>query len=240
MTFKEIKEQAKTAIEGNRKTSLGGIVLVVFISMVLGGFIGGISGGFLADGYFAAYNAIQQLGSHTVSIFIAVPLSAGLVWLHLDIFDKVQTRSANVFQGFKPYWKVVGAHALVMLYTMLWSILLVIPGIIKGLAYSQTLYILKDKPELGVVAALDESERLMKGNKWRIIGFNLSFILWYLPTFILVGALIAFGAAGLTGWVIASAIALIAYNVFFIVYFAPYYHTAVSGFYRSLTTKSEQ
>ncbi len=61
---------------------------------------------------------------------------------------------------------------------ILWSFLFVIPGIIKGISYSQAFYLLKDHPEYTIFEALAESRRRMHGYKWRYFMLNLSFIGW--------------------------------------------------------------
>ena len=59
-------------------------------------------------------------------------------------------------------------------------VLLIIPGIIKGLAYSMTPYILKDFPELSPNQAINLSIKMMKGHKFDYFWLNLSFIGWYI------------------------------------------------------------
>jgi uncharacterized membrane protein len=63
---------------------------------------------------------------------------------------------------------------------MLWSILFIIPGIIKALAYSQAPYIIAENPNMPVMEALRLSERMMKGKKWDFFVLNLSFFGWAL------------------------------------------------------------
>jgi len=64
------------------------------------------------------------------------------------------------------------------IFVFLWSLLLLIPGIIKGLAYSQTFYLLKDHPEYTVLEAITESRKRMVGYKWKYFLLHLSFIGW--------------------------------------------------------------
>ena len=67
-----------------------------------------------------------------------------------------------------------------MLKVFLWSLLLVVPGIIKGYAYSQAFYLLNDNKKLGYKEALEESEKMMDGHKWELFVLQLSFIGWSL------------------------------------------------------------
>ena len=70
------------------------------------------------------------------------------------------------------------------LFVLLWMLLLIIPGIIKGYAYELIYYIKADHPEYDWRTCLKESERMMKGHKWEMFVLDLSFLGW-----IIVGAL---------------------------------------------------
>ena len=67
---------------------------------------------------------------------------------------------------------------LVGLFTTLWSLLLIIPGIIAALSYSQVFFVKLDNPDIGYMDAIKKSKELMKGHKWDYFLFNLSFIGW--------------------------------------------------------------
>lgn len=76
-----------------------------------------------------------------------------------------QTRAGNLFDGFKQYGRIWTTQILVLLYTSLWSLLFLIPGIIKSLSYALTPYILLDEPELSRNAAIERSMQMMDGHK---------------------------------------------------------------------------
>lgn len=89
--------------------------------------------------------------------------------------------TANCFKlTFGNYVKNVAAFLLVTLFTFLWMLLLIIPGIVKALAYSMTPFILKDFPELSVNQAINLSQKMMKGHKFDYFWLGLSFIGWLL------------------------------------------------------------
>lgn len=76
------------------------------------------------------------------------------------------------------------------LYIGLWSILFVIPGIIKTYEYRMVPYILAENPDLSAKEVLEKSKEMMNGNKWNAFVLDLSFILWDIlsaVTFNLVG-----------------------------------------------------
>ena len=63
---------------------------------------------------------------------------------------------------------------------MLWSLLLVIPGIIASYSYAMAPYILYENPGMRPTAAIKASKELMRGNKWRLFCLQFSFIGWAL------------------------------------------------------------
>lgn len=65
-------------------------------------------------------------------------------------------------------------------YTLLWTLLLIIPGIIKSYSYRMVPYILADNPSIGYNRAIELSEGMTEGEKWNIFVLDLSFIGWYL------------------------------------------------------------
>ena len=82
--------------------------------------------------------------------------------------------------GFHPYGRTVGAMFLRDLFVCLWSMLFVIPGIIKSYSYRMVPYILAEEPEMSGKEAIDRSRHMMNGNKWRAFVLDLSWILWIL------------------------------------------------------------
>lgn len=74
------------------------------------------------------------------------------------------------------------AYVLVSLFTFLWTLLLIVPGIIKALSYSQTYYILADAQandvEMSAMEAIKTSQMIMKGHKWEFFCLQLSFLGW--------------------------------------------------------------
>ena len=87
--------------------------------------------------------------------------------------------TSNLFaHTFKGYWKNVWACFLMVLFIFLWSLLLLIPGIVKGYAYMMTPFILKDNPELSANEAINLSQKMMKGHKFDLFYLMLSFIGW--------------------------------------------------------------
>ena len=74
-----------------------------------------------------------------------------------------------------------------MLFTFLWSLLFIIPGIVKSYAYAMAPYIAIEREDLDARECLAESSRLMEGHKWQLFILDLSFIGWYLLGAIICG-----------------------------------------------------
>lgn len=112
------------------------------------------------------------------NLLISGPMVLGYAMFAISIFRKRETSPAEVFYGFERFGKAFGLYIVMSIFIILWSLLLIIPGIIAAFRYSLCFYILADHPEMGIMEALNESKRMMKGNKWKMFCLNLSFIGW--------------------------------------------------------------
>lgn len=83
------------------------------------------------------------------------------------------------FDG-KNYMGIVKTMLLTKVFIFLWSLLLIIPGIVKSYAYSMVPYILADNPNIGVKKAIALSNEMTRGHKFDMFVLDLSFIGWYL------------------------------------------------------------
>jgi uncharacterized membrane protein len=113
-----------------------------------------------------------------ISIFVENAATVGLS--HYFIKNTHSKPSfADAFSGFKvKYLRNIGTMLLVNIKTVLWSLLFVIPGIIKTYEYAIIPYILADDPKISSKEAFKKARQMMKGNKWRLFKLNLSFIGW--------------------------------------------------------------
>lgn len=75
------------------------------------------------------------------------------------------------------------------LYTVLWTLLLIIPGIIKSYEYMMIPYLLAENPQMTKEQAFAESKRMMSGQKWRAFVLDLSFIGWNILSALTLGIL---------------------------------------------------
>ena len=84
------------------------------------------------------------------------------------------------FDGFRIYGKAVGTMFVKELYVFLWSLLFIVPGIIKGYAYSMVPYIIYENPNLTANQAIKMSEKMTDGYKGDLFVFYLSYFGWNL------------------------------------------------------------
>ena len=120
----------------------------------------------------------QSWVSSLYSFLITGPMMLGYIMFAISIFRKNETSPAEVLYGFEQFGKSLGLYIVMSIFIFLWCLLLIIPGIIATYRYSLCFYVLADHPEMGIMDALNESKRMMKGNKWKMFCLNLSFIGW--------------------------------------------------------------
>lgn len=82
------------------------------------------------------------------------------------------------FEGFADWWRAFLGYAWYLLWTTLWRLLFVIPGIIKGYAYSQMFNLIAEYKNLSVTKAMDISKVITQGHKWELFVLDLSFLGW--------------------------------------------------------------
>ena len=85
---------------------------------------------------------------------------------------------SDFIDGFSLWGRGILGGLWIYLWTFLWALLFIIPGIIKSYAYSQTLYLLAEYPELSVTKAMKVSIEITKGKKGSLFIMDLSFIGW--------------------------------------------------------------
>lgn len=115
-----------------------------------------------------------------LSLLIICPLEFGfsLCFLRLIRGEDSSEMVGGQFRVFNQYGRYLGGSLLMLLYTLLWMLLLVIPGIVKSYAYAMTPYVLNDHPELDAEDCIHESRMMMRGYKWKLFCLDLSFIGW--------------------------------------------------------------
>ena len=112
-------------------------------------------------------------------------LDVGFISYCIKINRNESTEFKDLFNGFLYFWKVIMLSIVITVLVILWSILLIIPGIIASYRYRLSYYILLDDPGKGVFQCISESKRVMRGRKLDLFTIDLSFLGWYVIDFVI-------------------------------------------------------
>ena len=177
ISSKELKNRALANLEGNWGDA---VIVTFFYYLTYSVLTNGVSMFTDSEGTSLACSLLFAL--------VCIPLSWGFVVMFLGFIHGDKLRVGKLFDGYRDSWmRIFTTYLLVGIYTFLWTLLLIVPGIIKALSYSQTFFILKDNPELSNNAAIEESMRMMNGHKMELFILLLSFIGWAILAILTLG-----------------------------------------------------
>ena len=194
----QLKADAKEKIKGK----IGMLFVVTLLIAVVGG---------LAN---LVLSLVPVIGSLAAAIFVSAPFALSMAKIYLNVTRDITPGAQDAFSGFCDFWSAFKVNFLVGLFTALWSLLFLIPGIIKAISYSMAMYILAENEGMPALEAISRSKEMMHGHKMEYFVLSLSFIGWAFLTGI------TFGLAGI--WVM------------------PYMNTTLANFYLSLKGETEQ
>ncbi|MBD3421795.1 MAG: DUF975 family protein [Chitinivibrionales bacterium] len=122
-----------------------------------------------------------------IGFFVAGPFMLGMQIFALNLARRRDVEVAMVFHGFHNYWTAVLAYLLQSIFIILWSLLLIVPGIIAALSYAMTYFIIVDEPAIAPIEAIRKSKEMMMGHKARLFMLGLRFIGWALLCILTLG-----------------------------------------------------
>jgi uncharacterized membrane protein len=137
----------------------------------------------IAIGTFLIYILVTSVPGSTrsslslVSLIIGGPFALGAATFSLSLSRGKEARLEQIFEGFRHFTTALVAYLLILLYVVLWALLLIVPGIIAGLGYSMTFYILSDDPQIKAEDALKKSKAMMDGYKLKLFYLCIRFFL---------------------------------------------------------------
>ena len=172
---KDLMTQARESLSGRWGLAVG----TFFVYMLI---MGAIS----STNSVASFGNLKYAGN-IASILLGGAFALGAATFSLAIARKESAQLEMIFSGFKYYGKTLGLYLLIALFTFLWMLLLIVPGIIAAISYSLAFYILSDDPNIGVMEAIDKSKKMMYGYKWKYFCLCLRFIGWILLGFLSLG-----------------------------------------------------
>ncbi|MDR1416473.1 MAG: DUF975 family protein [Prevotellaceae bacterium] len=120
-------------------------------------------------------------------LLIAGPFALGFSSLFLALSRGEDVRIEQLFSGFNRFGTALAAYLLVTIFTFFWMLLLIVPGIIAAISYSQTFYIIADSQNIDPMDAIDKSKKMMRGYKWKYFCLYLRFIGWALLCILTLG-----------------------------------------------------
>lgn len=213
----------------NLSNNWGTSILVALAAAWLGGLVAGLNFSLYIDlkiltpylteqGIAVIVPIVYQINSIGSTVSFAQLVLGGVVSMGLCTYLLAQhDRNAplefkTLFSRFDLFSKGLYLRVLQFLYSILWFILLVVPGVIKCYSYSMACFIMEENPHLSPSAAITASRKLMKGHKWKLFCLDLSFFLWFLLSLATLGL----------GFMILN----------------PYINAAHAAFYRQLCPKN--
>lgn len=118
-------------------------------------------------------------GLNILGLLLYGSISVGFSRFALNLATKKSTpKFTDLFSGFDAYFKSLITTILKYILIGIGTILLIIPGIIAMLMFSQTYYILAENPNLSAIECMRKSAKMMRGHKWELFVLGLSFIGW--------------------------------------------------------------
>lgn len=203
------KNEALSALRGNWANALVATIILIALALFF-------SSNDAINSYYQriVINPFIGYSLSFVSLFVLLPLAAGYSNSMRVLLETGDNRLTNnsFSLGFGNWLHVVWGMILSTIYIFLWTLLLIIPGIIKSYSYALTPYILVEHPEMSANEAIEESMRLMDGHKFDLFYLQLSFI----------------------GWAILSILSL-GLGFFWLI---PYQMTAQAAFYRDIKNEA--
>ena len=227
-----MKKIARDAINGHWKELFIGIAIYTLLT----GYVKDI-----LSAMFPYYKEMEYLGEvikinisfvgYIYEVVLTGAFMYGLALFMLTFFRTRRIDNKLLFEGFSMIGKTILLQIVISVFVFLWSLLLVIPGIIAAIRYSQAFYILADHPEYSVTQCINESKARMRGNCGTYFILMLSFIGWAIVASIASGLITRpFLFAGSIGGLLGELIGLIPF-----IFLGVYVNTAKTVFYELLT-----
>ncbi|MBC8527576.1 MAG: DUF975 family protein [Candidatus Cloacimonetes bacterium] len=164
----EIRKMSREALARNWGTAILACILVLIFT--------GIIPNILSDDY-----------GFILILLISGPFDFGLAFFFLTLIREKKSDINNIFSGFKLFGQTLGLFIVMLVFIILWSLLLIIPGIIAAYSYSMAFFIMVDNKDITVMDAIRQSKTMMYGHKTRLFTLHLSFLGWILLSIISCG-----------------------------------------------------
>ena len=161
MNRAELKASAKEQLKGK-------IGILFLITLIIG----------LISGAASVILSLIPGGNLIVSIIITPAFSLSMIRVYLNVIKGNTPKAKDAFCGFDDFWSAFKVTFFVGLFTFLWALLFIIPGIIKSFSYSMSTYILAENKGKPALECINESKAMTNGHKMDLFVLGLSFIGW--------------------------------------------------------------
>ena len=160
------KNRALASLEG--KWTNGIIAAIIYL----------LINGCIGQGAAMFFDVATGYGISGFWYILCLPLEWGITVYFLNLIRNEDIAYERLFDGYKDFIRIFLACFLVSLCVVIGMFLLIIPGIIFAMMFSQTEYILKDDKQISAADAMRKSAEMMKGHKMELFWLILSFIGW--------------------------------------------------------------
>ena len=175
-----LRSVARQALQGKWGNVFGGAILYVILTTVpifILNYVIPVDA-FLIDIPESEYkyNVLVDI----YNVIIMGPMTLGFTRFILNLFRQKPATPLDVLNGFEQFLKSLGLYIVMGIFVFLWSLLLIVPGIIAVYRYGMAFNILADNPDIKILDAIRLSSRMMFGNKMKLFCLQLSFIGWFI------------------------------------------------------------
>lgn len=202
---RDLMQMARNSMRGRWGGAVGVGVLAYIITSFPSQFLYSLGDSLIAKEQTLALGLLLLAASIVYTLVLCGPIMVGSSAFYVALFRRQAPRVAVLFHGFGIFGKSIAIYLLTSLFILLWSLLLIMPGIVAAYSYSLAYFVAVDNPSISPMSAIKTSKELMAGHKWKLVCLQGRFIGWLLLT------------------VLTCGIALL--------WIYPYYLTSLAGFY---------
>ncbi|MGL4762450.1 MAG: DUF975 family protein [Sarcina sp.] len=220
----DFREDALIKLRGKWKVSLivtlSFLIIIYGVNAILDMFLGKIFG--------------------QINFIIVAPITAGITYYFVKLSSEKRVHYQDLYYMFgdiKTIWKSIAITFLVSVGSFFFTLLLIVPGIIFAYTFSMAIAIFTDNNDIGIIEAMKESARIMKGEKWNLFKLQITFIGWWILVF---AVAIAVGVTFFFVSELLVAPATLIAMVIGLTWLLPFYFTANFSFYNYIKDKGRE
>lgn len=162
----------RSELKSNAKLQIKGKIGILFVITLIIAVVSAVASAILS--------LIPVVGSIAAAVIVTPAFSLSTIRVYQMVVRGETPEAKDAFCGFDDFFSAFKVTLLVGLFTFLWSLLFVIPGIIKGISYSMSMYILAENKGKSARECIKESMAMTNGHKGELFVLSLSFIGWIL------------------------------------------------------------